>query len=235
MYTDKQQHINDITDEVQNLFYGPSIENIHLIDLYQDDIKRMLFKASNSKFFKVLNKRLVIYTFHDYRFKHDNDYSPVAFVDYLLSTYVDYENKGNSVYRNIAQYIEKIYITNLDLSNDKILNYLIHCFHQALNKLHLSNKYAKDDIMEFRRLLEFLIAYLYINDELLGDDIYDIMNKKFFYDVLDILSADDYYESMKLNGALSQHDNELEDKAKMFYIEEAIKEAKNKVKEGEMV
>ena len=43
------------------------------------------------------------------------------------------------------------------------------------------------------------------------------------------------YESMKLNGALSQHDNELEDKAKMFYIEEAIKEAKNKVKEGEMV
>jgi hypothetical protein len=89
--------------------------------------------------------------------------------------------------------------------------------------------------MEFRRLLEFLIAYLYINDELLGDDIYDIMNKKFFYDVLDILSADDYYESMKLNGALSQHDNELEDKAKMFYIEEAIKEAKNKVKEGEMV
>lgn len=236
MYIDRQKRINDIIGEVQTLFYGPSIMNAQLFDLYQDDIKRMLYKASNSKFFKVLDTRLVRYSFHnEYRMISENNYSPEDFVNYLLSSYVDYENSGNNVYRHMAQYIEKTYIMRLDLSNDRTLNYLIHCYQQAIGRLQLSSKYAKDDIIEFRRLIIYLISYLYMNDELLGDDALNIIHNQFFYKVLDVISSDDYYESMKLNGALNQNSKEVEDTAKIFYIEEAIKEVQSKLKEGELV
>ena len=97
---------------------------------------------------------------------------------------------------------------NLDDVLNKTLNYLLHCYHHVKGDITKSHKYTVEELQQILRFLVFVVTYLYMNDEILGEEI---VQNRVFYKLVEIMLENEYYDTMRLNGAFAFYDTRNEE------------------------
>ncbi len=222
--------INNAKEQIFGLFFkNPNIDK-DIFNYINYEIYKELSKLKDSKYLKLLDKDLIRYVYTNDFLKYGVDVKdPIYFIRFL-TLYLDYDKKGNYIYRNMAKYIYFTYIRELKISNNKILNYLLHCYKQCLRLLYQSHRFTLEEIQPISRLLVFLVTYLYMNDEILGNNEKELVENRMIYKIFELMMEDDFYDEMKLNGAFNFIDQKEEEDIKIYYIEKAIETLKENVK-----
>ncbi len=184
-----------------------------------NDVYNELLKIKDPVYLHVLNDNLVNYIYEkDFLTFNVNTKDPVYFTKFIR-LYIDHENHGNYIYRNMSKYVYFTYIKEKNAAPDETLEYLVNQFYTIAKTVNKNNKYSTEEAIQYNRLMVYLLTYIYMNNELLDKD------KTIYLDTFKVMSENAFYDKMCLNGALISKDFNEEDDTKIHYIKKAINEA----------
>ena len=219
--------INDACTQILGMFIKTTRIDKNTFNIIKNEVYKILLTLKDSKYIKLLDKELIRYVYCNDFLKYTKDPNDIiGFTAYFI-LYLDHDKKGNYIYHNMAKYIYFAYVHELKISSNKTLNYLLHCYHHVKGDITKSRKYTVEELQQILRFLVFVVTYLYMNDEILGEEI---VQNKVFYKLVEIMLEDEYYDTMRLNGAFGFYDTRNEEDIKIYYIERAIEMLKEKEK-----
>ena len=218
MNENEEELIQDILNSCMYLYHDPSIVcNQEAIDL--------LSIIKNKKYFKCVNAVLLNFIRDYSTTMFDTNYDDPYYALKKLPAYIDYDKYKNLIYVKMNQYIKSAYLLADTISGNRKLDQLVQDFYHEATHLALDDKmkYTTKELLNIKSMAEFLLTYLYMNDEYIDENDY------IFRDAFNTLKQPSFYDEMEMNGVFSLIDANEVINAIIYYIEKAVKQNQHNI------